>query len=72
MLERGTIVKWFYDRGFGFIRLESQGFEVFVHVTAFNDDPSGFPPAIGQKVSFTVIKDKGKMRATRVTRDAVR
>ncbi len=44
---RGPLVKWFEQNGYGFIKFE--GREVFVHRTAYL---SGFAPEVGQIVTF--------------------
>ncbi len=60
-MEKHTgFVKWFNSRkGFGFIRSENDGQEVFVHFSAINSD--GYRTLEeGDKVSFKVSKnDKG-------------
>jgi CspA family cold shock protein len=57
-------VKWFNPtKGFGFIQPEGGGPDVFVHITAvqaagltgLND---------GQKVSYDVVSERGKMAAS--------
>eukprot|EP00972_Heterocapsa_arctica_P005827 860237-Heterocapsa_arctica.AAC.1 len=33
----GTVMNWFEDRGFGFVRPEAGGGDVFVHRTGFSE-----------------------------------
>jgi cold shock protein len=56
-------VKWFNpDKGFGFIQAEGGGKDVFVHITAVQAAGlSGLNE--GQRVSFEVIKERGKEAA---------
>jgi cold shock protein len=53
-------VKWFNPgKGFGFIQPESGGKDVFVHITAVQ--AAGLNGANeGQKVSFEVVRERGK------------
>ena len=59
-------VKWFNEtKGFGFIE-QSQGPDVFVHVSAIQS--AGFKTlAEGQKVQFTVTQGKKGPQAENVT-----
>jgi CspA family cold shock protein len=57
-------VKWFNaQKGFGFIQPSDGGKDVFVHITAVERAGLG-TLSEGQKVSFTVINDRGKPAAS--------
>jgi cold shock CspA family protein len=62
--QMGTIVKYFQEKGFGFIRPETGGKDVFFHVTRVREGvPEDLIP--GRKVVFEVDYDRtGKMQAT--------
>jgi CspA family cold shock protein len=57
-------VKWFNStKGFGFIQPDDGGKDVFVHITAV--EKAGMRGLDeGQKVSFDVAEERGKMAAT--------
>ena len=61
-MAEGT-VKWFNDaKGFGFIAPEAGDKDVFVHVSAV--ESAGMDTlAEGQRVSFDVITERGKLAA---------
>lgn len=62
----GCITSWKDDKGFGFIRPDDGGGEIFVHVSAF--DIEGRRPMIGERVSFSIGKDRrGRRCAQAVT-----
>jgi len=56
-------VKWFNaQKGFGFLQPEGGGKDVFVHITAVQAAGlNGLDE--GQKVSFEVVKERGKEAA---------
>jgi CspA family cold shock protein len=56
-------VKWFNaQKGFGFIQPERGGKDVFVHISAVQ--AAGLQDlAEGQKVTFEVVRDRGKEAA---------
>ena len=62
--QTGSIVKYFEDKGFGFIRPEGGGRDVFFHVSRLAEgDSSALVP--GAKVSYELGMDRtGKMAAT--------
>jgi cold shock CspA family protein len=61
----GSINDWQDGRGFGFIRPESGGQDIFVHIKAFEGQT--FRPVVGQRVTFELeIGKDGKKRAKRV------
>ena len=59
-------VKWFnMDKGFGFIAPEDGGKDVFVHITAVQ--AAGLTSLNdGQKVSYEVMTERGKLAASNV------
>lgn len=56
-------VKWFNStKGYGFIRPEDGGADVFVHVTAVQR--AGLHSLLeGQRVNYEVVRDRGKLAA---------
>ncbi len=56
-------VKWFNStKGYGFIRPEDGGADVFVHVTAVQR--AGLHSLMeGQRISYEVVRDRGKLAA---------
>lgn len=62
----GCITSWKDDKGFGFIRPDDGTAEIFVHVSAF--DVEGRRPMIGERVNFSIGKDRrGRRCAQAVT-----
>jgi cold shock protein len=60
-------VKWFnVSKGYGFIRPEDGGADVFVHVTAVQR--AGMQLLMeGQRISYEVVRDRGKFAAANLT-----
>ena len=61
----GTVKLFNLDRGFGFIRPDEPGSDVFFHIFAVE---SGKEPRIGQQVTYEIRIDRktGKEKATSV------
>jgi uncharacterized membrane protein YsdA (DUF1294 family)/cold shock CspA family protein len=67
MREKGKIIKWNDERGFGFILPNDSQKNIFVHVKSFSD--KRIRPAEGQLVSYTRQRnDDGKESAIDVSR----
>ena len=65
--EKGKIVKWNDDKGFGFILPSDDQKNIFVHIKSFSD--KSLRPTVGQEVTYTVQKNNdGKDSAIRVSR----
>ena len=58
----GTVKFFNTQKGYGFIRPDNGGDDVFVHITAV--EAAGLPGLNeGQKIDFEVIADRGKTKA---------
>jgi cold shock CspA family protein len=64
---RGILATWFPIQGYGFVTT-TEGENVFIHLSEIIDLKTVGSPERGQRLSFTVIVDKGKLRAVRVIR----
>jgi CspA family cold shock protein len=65
----GTLKMWNADRGFGFIKDDSGGPDIFMHITAFQgSDPDNL--GLGERLTFDVERDarSGKIKAENVRR----
>ncbi len=60
-------VKWFNPtKGYGFIRPQDGGADIFVHVTAVQR--AGLHSLMeGQRVTYEVVRDRGKLAATNLS-----
>lgn len=63
MATNGTVKFYNSQKGFGFIQPEDGGPDVFVHATAL-EQAGIYGLNEGQKVSFEVISERGKTKAT--------
>lgn len=64
-MQTGTIKRWNGDRGYGFIKPDSGGVDVFVHITAFGRAGLDTPDE-GQRVAYDIETSErtGKQQAT--------
>jgi len=61
-MPKGYIKNWRRDRGFGFINVDGQDDDVFVHISELRD--IGRPPRVGDEINFDIeTQDNGKVRA---------
>jgi cold shock CspA family protein len=62
-LNRGQLVKWDDDRGFGFIKPSESGKEVFLHISAIKI--TGRRPKVGDTIFYEVVTEAdGKIHAS--------
>ena len=60
---KGTIARWFDNRGFGFIAVDDQPNDIFVHVNDMNGHSN---PQMGDEVEFDVSDTNRGPRAINV------
>jgi cold shock protein len=69
-MAKGTLKMWNADRGFGFIKDDSGGPDIFLHVSALQSagiDPDNIRK--GERLTFDVESTRdGRMRASKVRR----
>ncbi len=61
MRYEGVLKKWNEEKGFGFIRPNHGGHDVFVHISSFPKD--GNPPRLNERISYELIQENGKTKA---------
>jgi cold shock CspA family protein len=64
---KGIIVSWGPHRKWGFTTT-TKGQNIFTHVNEFLDIEKYGLPKVGQILSFSIIKYKGKLQAMRIVR----
>ena len=67
MRQQGILKQWNPEKGFGFIRPDDGGKDIFIHISAFPKD--GVTPRIGEKIRYEVSVDhQGKPKAAYIER----
>lgn len=67
MRQQGILKQWTPEKGFGFIRPDEGGKDIFIHISAFPKD--GVNPRIGEKIRYEVSADhNGKPKAVHIER----
>ncbi|MGF6147968.1 RNA chaperone/anti-terminator [Kingella potus] len=61
--QTGTVARWHDDKGYGFIRCDDNGREVFFHISQFRADRR---PECGDRVAFALAERQGKTQAVSV------
>ena len=68
MEQRGTLKSWNDQKGFGFIRPEQGGEDVFAHISAVHGERR---PLVGDRVLYVSGRDpQGRLRAEHLRLDA--
>jgi cold shock CspA family protein len=61
-IEKGNLVRWFDEKGFGFIKPENGGNDIFIHISALKNMIR--KPVIGDIILYeTNVDTNGKLRA---------
>jgi cold shock CspA family protein len=61
-IEKGKLLRWIDEKGFGFIKPEKGGADIFIHISALKS--MSRPPVAGDIIHYeTSLDDKGKLRA---------
>lgn len=66
VLQKGQLINWKDDRGFGFIKPDGGGKEAFLHISAVQG--AGRRPRVGDTIVYErVVESDGKIRAARAS-----
>ncbi len=69
-MERGILVRWNDEKGFGFIQPEQQGKDVFIHITVLKH--MARKPKVGDSILYrTEIQNDGKVKAIKASIEGV-
>jgi len=61
-IEKGKLLRWIDEKGFGFIKPDTGGADIFIHISALKS--MSRPPVVGDIIYYeTSLDDKGKLRA---------
>lgn len=61
-IQKGKLVRWIDDKGFGFIRSENANHEIFIHISALKE--MSRKPIVGDLIRYQIGFDSnGKTRA---------
>lgn len=61
-IEKGKLFRWIDEKGFGFIKPDKGGADIFIHISALKS--MSRPPVVGDIIYYeTSLDDKGKLRA---------
>jgi len=67
---KGTLRKWNDDKGFGFVRLENEARDIFIHISALKN--MSRRPIVGDVIHFDIeIDDSGKAKAINASIEGV-
>lgn len=67
MRQQGHLKQWNFDKGFGFIRPDDGGKDIFVHISDFPKD--GVAPRVGENIRYEITTGKaGKSQAAYIER----
>lgn len=67
---KGSLRRWNNDRGFGFIRCNERGEDIFAHISAFK---KGYRrPKDGDTLTFELASSNGRLHADNISIDGVK
>ena len=67
MRQQGILKQWNIEKGFGFIRPDDGGKDIFIHISTFPKD--GVAPRLGEKIRYDISADQnGKPKAVAIER----
>ena len=67
MRKQGILKQWNTEKGFGFIRPDDGGKDIFIHISTFPKD--GVAPRLGEKIRYEISADQnGKPKAVHIER----
>lgn len=69
-IEKGKLLRWIDEKGFGFIKPDNGGADIFIHISALKSMSRA--PVVGDIIYYqTSLDDNGKLRAVNARIDGV-